>query len=112
MSVTAKPLATSSYAASTETTIYTAPTGTRTILDKFTVYNTDTAPITYTVKLVPSAGTAGASHIITVKTVAPGETYTLPEVIGHVMEPGGFVSELASTGSKLVRRLSGREVSN
>lgn len=110
MSVTAKPLVTSGYAAATETTIYTS-TGVRTILDKFTVYNSDTAPITYTVKLVPSSGTAGASHVIVSKVVAVGETYTLPEVIGHVLEPGGFISEIASTGSKLVRRVSGREVS-
>ena len=112
MSVTAKPLAVSAYAASSETTIYTAPAGIRTILDKYTVHNTDTAPITYTVKLVPSGGTAAANHKVVVKTVAPDETYTLPEAIGHVLEPGGFVSELASTASKLVRRLSGREVSN
>ena len=112
MSVTAKPLAVAAYSASSETTIDTAPAGTRTILDKYTVYNTDTAPITYTVKLVPNGGAAGANHTIVVKTVAPGETYTLPEVIGHVLEIGGFVSELASTASKLVRRLSGREVSN
>jgi hypothetical protein len=112
MSMTAKPLATSAYAASSETTIYTSPTGTRTILDKFTLYNTDTAPITYTVKLVPVGGTAAANHTIVVKTVAPGETYTLPEVIGHVLESGGFVSEQASAANKLVRRLSGREVSS
>jgi hypothetical protein len=109
MSVTAKPLVGSGYAASSETTIYTS-TGARTILDKFTVYNSDTAPITYVVKLVPVGGTAGASHVIVSKVVAPSETYTLPEVIGHVLEPGGFISEVASTASKLVRRVSGREV--
>lgn len=109
MSVTAKPLVASGYAASSETTIYTAAS-VRTIIDKFTVFNTDTAPITYTVKLVPFGGTAGASNAIVTKVVAPNETYTLPEVIGHVLESGGFVSELASTASKLVRRVSGREV--
>jgi hypothetical protein len=109
MSVTAKPLAVSGYAAASETTIYTA-TGVRAILDKFTVYNSDVASITYVVKLVPNGGTAGLSHVIVSKVVAAGETYTLPEVIGHVLENGGFISETASTGSKLVRRVSGREI--
>lgn len=109
MSVTAKPLVVAGYAASSETTIYTS-TGARAILDKFTIYNSDTAPVSYVVKLVPTGGTAGGSHVIVNKTVAPGETYTLPEIIGHVLENGGFISEIAGTASKLVRRVSGREI--
>ena len=88
MSVTAKPLVASGYAASSETTIYTA-TNVRTIIDKYTVFNSDTAPINYVVKLVPSGGSAAASHTAVTKTVAPNETYTLPEVVGHVLESGG-----------------------
>lgn len=110
MSVTADLLVAAGYAANSETTIYTS-TGLRTILDKFTVYNSHTAPVSYVVKLVPSGISAAASHIIVNKTVAPGETYTLPEVIGHVLEAGGFISETADTASKLVRRVSGRKVS-
>ena len=37
-------------------------------------------------------------------------TYTFPEVVGHVLEPGGFVSTLAGSASALVIRASGREV--
>lgn len=109
MSVTARPLVTTGYAASSETTVYTS-TDARTIIDKFTVYNSDTAPITYVVKLVPSGVSAAAQHVILSKVVAPGETYTVPEVIGHVLESGGFISEVASTASKLTRRISGRQV--
>jgi ABC-type uncharacterized transport system YnjBCD substrate-binding protein len=112
MSVTAKPLATAAYAPATETVVYTAPTGTRTIIDKYTAWNSDVAPIQYTVKLVPTGGTAGASHVVLTKTIAPSESYTMPEIVGHVLEAGGFISEVASTANKLVRRISGREVSS
>lgn len=111
MSVVTKPLVTAKYAANSETTEYTAGTGTRTLLDKFTGYNSTGAGVVLTVKLVPSGGTAGASHIIVTKTIPAGETYTFPEVVGHVMEPGGFVSVLAGSGSAVVIRISGREVS-
>lgn len=112
MTVTARPLVNAGYVAAAETSVYTAPTGTRTILDKFTVWNTDTTPIAYTVKLVPNGGTASASHVIVTKTISPSEAYTMPEVVGHVLESGGFISEVAGTADKLVRRISGREVTN
>lgn len=111
MTVLSKPLITAKYAANTETTEYTTATGTRTILDKFTAYNGTTSAVLITIKLVPSGGTAGASHIIVSKSIAPSEVYTFPEVVGHVLEPGGFFSVLAATASAVVIRLSGREVS-
>lgn len=111
MTVLSKPLVTAKYAANTETTEYTAATATRAILDKFTGYNGSASAVLLTIKLVPAAGTAGASHVIANKSLAADETYTFPEVVGHVLEPGGFVSVLAATASAVVIRLSGREVS-
>lgn len=109
MSVTSKPLIAAAYAPNAETTGYTA-VGVRTIIDKYTAYNSDTAAQTLTVKLVAGGGTAGASNVMVLKTLAPGETYTFPEVVGHVLAPGDFISELASVASKIVRRCSGREI--
>ncbi len=111
MSVTADLLVAAGYAANSETTIYTS-TSLRTILDKYTIYNTHTGPVNYVVKLVPSGISAAASHVLLNKTVQAGENYTCPELIGHVLEPGGFISEVADTASKLVRRVSGRKVSS
>jgi hypothetical protein len=110
MTVTAKPLIVSKYAANAETTEYTAPAGTRTILDKFTAYNGSAGAVLLTVKLVPSGGTAGASNVTAVKSIAAGETYTYPEIVGHSLEAGGFVSVLAASASAIVIRASGREV--
>lgn len=110
MTVIAKPLILSKYAANAETTEYTAAAGTRTIIDKFTAYNGTGAAVLLTVKLVPTGGTAGAANIVVAKSVAAGESYTFPEVVGHVLEPGGFISVLAGAATSLVIRCSGREV--
>lgn len=111
MSVQTTPLVTSKYASNTETTEYTSDSGTRTILDKFTAYNGSAAAVLVTVKLVAIGSTAGASNVITAKSIQPSETYTFPEVVGHVLEPGGFVSVLAASSSAVVIRISGRKVS-
>lgn len=111
MSVLTTPLVTSKYASNTETTEYTSGQGTRTILDKFTAYNSHTSAVLVTVKLVQQGGTAGGQHVIAAKSIQPGETYTFPEVVGHVLEPAGFVSVLAATASAVVIRISGRMVS-
>lgn len=56
MTVTAKPLIASKQAENAETTQYTAPTGTRTIVDKFTGTNTTAATAVLTVRIVTSGG--------------------------------------------------------
>jgi hypothetical protein len=110
MTVTAKPLITSKQAANAETTEYTAPAGTRTIIDKFTGHNATGGAVILTVKLVPQGGTAGTEHIVAVKSIAAGDTYTFPEVVGHVLETGGFISVIAGAATSINIRASGREV--
>lgn len=111
MTVTAKPLFQALQAAAAETTQYTTPAGTRTIVDKFTGTNTTAAAATLTVRLVASGGSAGASNtIVSAKTLQAGETYTFPELVGHVLNPGDFISTLAGTAAAITVRSSGREV--
>lgn len=108
MTVTSRPLITAKYASNAETTEYTAASGTRTILDKFTGYSATGG--TLTVKLVPNGGAAAATNIIVAKTLAAGESYTFPELVGHVLEAGGFISAICSAATNTVIRASGREV--
>lgn len=108
MTVTAKCLLESKYAENAETTQYTTPAGTRTAIDKFTGYSP--AGGTLTVKLVPSGGAAGASNITVVKTLAANESYTFPELVGHILSPGDLISTLAAAASTVAIRISGREV--
>ena len=110
MSVAAKPLISAQFAPAVETTMYTA-TGVRTIIDKFVGYNSSAAAVILTIKMVIVGGTAGTSNTLIVKSLAAGETYTFPEIVGNVIDIGGFVSVLAGTASVLVVRSSGREVS-
>lgn len=110
MSVTAKPLYTAQYLGATDTTLYTAGAGVRTILDKVTAYNSDTGALLVAFNLVPNGGAVGASNKVVSKSLAAGETYTFPEVVGHVLEAGGVLSGIAASASKVVVRVSGREV--
>lgn len=110
MSVTSKPLYTAAYLGSTDTTLYTAGAGVRTILDKVTAYNSDAGALLVAFNIVPNGGAVGASNKIVSKSIASGDTYTFPEVVGHVIESGGFLSGIAASGSKVVVRVSGREV--
>ncbi len=111
MTVTVKPLVPAKYAENAQTTQYTAPTGTRAIIDKATVTNGTASVATFGANLVPAAGSAGASNlVIDDRAIAPGEAYTCPELVGHILEPGGFISTIAGTASALVLRVSGREI--
>jgi len=110
MTVTAKCLLEAKYAENAQTTQFTA-TGVRAIIDKFTAYNGTGGAVTLTVNLVPSGSAAGASNVKVAKSVAAGETYTFPELVGHILNAGDFISTLASAATSLVIRVAGREVS-
>lgn len=110
MSVALKVLIPAKMAEAAQTTQYAA-INVRAIIDKFTATNTTAGALTLSVNLVTSAGAATADNTtVKTKTIAAGESYTFPEVVGHVLDAGGFISTLASaTGISI--RASGREVS-
>jgi len=94
-----------------QTTQYTS-NGVQTIIDKFTATNYNTTAATISVNLVTAAGSAGNDNLIVkTKTLQPTETYTFPELVGHVLPVGGFISTIAGTASAINIRASGRLVS-
>jgi hypothetical protein len=94
----------------TNTTQYTA-TLCKALIDKATVTNTDTVNRSFSVNLIQSGGSAtNANLIIDDRTVVPGETYNCPELIGHELDPGAFISTIASAATSLTLRISGREI--
>lgn len=110
MTVTVKVLIQPKQAENVQTTQYTVVNA-KAIIDKFTVTNTSAANVTIGVNLVSSGGSAGDGNLIVKsRTVSPGETYTFPELVGHTLESGGFISTIASAASSLTIRASGREV--
>ena len=95
----------------TQTTQYTANNVT-TIIDKFTATNYSASAATISVNLVTAAGSAGNDNLIVkTKTLQPAETYTFPELVGHVIPNNGFISTIAGTASAINIRASGRLVS-
>ena len=111
MTVTVKTLVPPKQMEAVQTTQYTA-TSVKALIDKATVTNTDTSNRSFSVNLVQSGGSAGNSNlIIDDRVVVPGETYLCPELIGHELDSGAFISTVASAANALTIRISGREIS-
>lgn len=111
MSVTVRVLIPAKIAVASDTTQYTAPSGVTAIIDKFTATNYDTVVRSITVNLVTAGDTVGNQNKIVVsRTLQPSETYLFPELVGHALAPGGFISTVASNATGINIRASGREV--
>jgi len=111
MAVNVKVLIPAKIAENTQVTQYTA-TNVSAIIDKFTATIYSAAAATLSVNLVTQFDSSGNQNlIIKAKTLLPSETYTFPELVGHVLQPGGFISTIAGTASAINIRSSGREVS-
>ena len=111
MAVNVKVLIPAKIAENVQTTQYTA-VNVSTIIDKFTATNYSASAATISVNLVPAAGSAGTDNLIVkTKTLQPAETYTFPELVGHVLPNNGFISTIAGTASAINIRASGRLVS-
>ena len=110
MTVTSKALIPAKQVENAQTTQYTAVNVT-TYVDKFSVTNTSGANVTFSANVVTSAGAAATSNlIIQTRTIAPKETYACPELVGQVLQPGDFISTIASAATSLTMRASGREI--
>jgi hypothetical protein len=111
MAVNVKVLIPAKIAENTQVTQYTAQ-NVSTIIDKFTATNYSASAATLSVNLVTQFDSSGNQNlIIKNKTLLPSETYTFPELVGHVLQSGGFISTIAGTASAINIRSSGREIS-
>jgi hypothetical protein len=110
MTVTIKNLIPSKYAENSQTSQYTAVDA-KTVIDKFTATNTSASNVTISVNLVTNGSTASTNNLIVKsRVIAPNECYFFPELIGHILESGGFISTIVSAATSVVIRASGREV--
>jgi len=91
---------------------YTSTNG-KTVIDKFTATNTSGANVDFSVNLVASGGSASdANLVLDTRTLAPSETYTCPELVGQVLESGGFISTLAGAATSITISASGRVITS
>lgn len=111
MSVTATPLFESQFAPASTQTIYTSPSQTVTIVDKFTATNITGSNVALTIYIVQSGGSAGSSNtIIGALSITANTQMSLDSYMQHVLAAGDFIAALAGTGSAIVLRGSGRQV--
>jgi len=108
--ITVRKLVAAQQLTNVSATYYTA-TNVRTVIDKCTVTNTSAGAIALTLDIVDSGGSAGVTErIISAKSIAAGETYRCPEMVGQVLESGDSIQGLASDVLCLTIRVSGREI--
>jgi hypothetical protein len=111
MTVTVSTIIPSKSAEGTQTTQYVS-SGLTTIIDKFTATNYSASAATISVNLVSAGSSPGNdSLIVDAKILQSLETYTFPELVGHVLLAGAYISTLAGTASAINIRASGRLVS-
>lgn len=111
MAIVAKNIIPAKNAENAQTTQYVA-TGVTTIIDKFTATNFSSGMVNVSVNLASVGESTGNSNLIVkTRTLQAGETYTFPEIVGHILPPGGFISTLASAAAAVNIRASGREIS-
>lgn len=109
MAITVSNIIAPKEAEGTQVTQYTSPTSSETIIDKFTATNTSAGALTISVNLVTLADTAGDQNLIVeLKSIQPGESYLFPEIVGHTLDAGDFISTIASAGTGMTIRASGR----
>lgn len=110
MTVTVSNIITAQTAATTATTYFTCPANTKVIIDKLTATNVSGSNVAVTVNLVNAGGVAGGNNTISAsQTIAASVSYSFPEVVGHVLEPGQFININASTAAVTIRA-SGRVI--
>lgn len=112
MSITAKALIQAHYAANSDTTEYTTPANTKTIIDKFTATNNDSSARTINIHIIPNGqSVAGDYLVINAYSIAANSTKDFSELQNQILNAGEFISVAASVADKVVIRSSGREVS-
>jgi hypothetical protein len=115
MTTTAKVLVAQQNVPNAQTTAYTSPAaasgGKGTWIDKFTATNYSAGVQTISVNLVTSGDTAGNQNLVVkARSLAAGETYFFPELVGKFLGPDDFISWIASAATSINGACNGREI--
>jgi hypothetical protein len=89
-------------------TLYASPANSRMRILAATVTNEGTTGRYISFHLVPVGDTASNANIIlNQKIIGSKESYSIPELLGHVLEPGDFISSIAEAADELTVHISG-----
>jgi hypothetical protein len=112
MSVAAKCLAEGQFSNTTATTLYTAPAGVTTIIDKLSALNSDAATRTLSIYIVPSGQAVGDQYLVAkAVSMLAGTLYDSSEMKNQILNTGDSVVVTASVANVVTLRVSGRECS-
>lgn len=97
------------YIPATNTTLFTAGTGERITITMAVAYNSDaTSTESVTIHRVENGASLTAEKIIQpAKNIAAGTSAVLDKLLGVVLEPGDYISAIASTASKVSLQIFG-----
>lgn len=110
MTETVKNIIPRKFAENAQTAQYTA-VDCKTIITKFTATNNSGSAAALSVNLVPNGGAASAANrVLNARIISAGECYICPELVGQVLEAGGFISTLAGAASAITISASGSEI--
>ncbi|WP_186068601.1 hypothetical protein [Burkholderia gladioli] len=80
--------------------LYTAPSGTTSTVNNFSLTNTSANPVPVTLYAVPSGSTPVASNtIMSAFSLSAGQTFVPPQAIGLQLAPGSSLQALAGTAT-------------
>ena len=98
----------------TDTTLYTAgATITNGFITKAIASNSTTTPATITINIVQSGGSvASTNEYVIEETIPANQSVVLYKLIGEQLDPGDFISAIASIVTTLSLRISIKETSN
>lgn len=83
-----------------------------TMIDKFTAINTSSTPVTISIYLADEelSELSPIDLVVRDKVLQPAQTYTFPEIVGHIINPNDCVWAVASAANAISIRASGRNV--
>ena len=111
MTITPVTLVAGSQLTGSAATYYTAGANTKAVITNMTLTNTTAGAVTATVHIVNAGATESASNMcISARSIAAGETYKCPEVIGKTMSATGTIRALAGATTSISIQASGYEV--
>lgn len=106
MAITIRRLFAPLQLAGSAATIVTA-TNEKIVITEATALNTTAGAITFTVHISDNATETDANMKIKAKSLAAGETYLCPELIGAVIPSGGTIRAFASAATSISFEASG-----
>ncbi len=109
MPILAKQLAQSNVASTTETTVYTVPGSTTTLVKQIVVANVTSSAATLSISIIASGGTAGDTNRIAKDVSMAANSLTAID-LNQVMAAAGFISLKQGTASACTTTISGVEI--